>query len=231
MEEIIIYLRGFNLITVLLRLVLAVILGGLIGIERGRNGHAAGLRTHILVSIGAAMTTLIGLYVSLILDFDSDPLRLGAQVVSGIGFLGVGTILLKGRFQISGLTTAAGLWATASVGLAAGAGFYEGAFAGTLLIILAIMLLPKFETIINLKNKRFGIYLELTDETLIKEKIEMLAEKYGAGDIQVTAPRSAVSGNVGIEATIRVTNKKEVAKRILKELAENEKVLYALESI
>ena len=108
------YLREFNVASIAIRLILALLIGSVIGLERGKQGRAAGMRTHILVSIGSCLTVMIGIYVSTALGFSSDPMRVSAQVVSGIGFLGVGSILLKGRFQITGLTTAAGLWATAT---------------------------------------------------------------------------------------------------------------------
>ena len=231
MDKIIAYLRDFNIITITLRLILAVLLGGIIGTERGLRGHAAGLRTHILVCVGSAMTSLIGLYTTSVLSYDSDPMRISAQVISGIGFLGVGTILLKGRFRITGLTTAAGLWAAASVGLAAGVAFYEGAVIGTLLIVLAIMMLPKLEARINRNSKKFGVYMEITDVNLIKEMTTMLEEKYGANDIQVTSPRSAIQGHVGIEATIWASDKNAISRKALKELSETENVLFAIESI
>ena len=124
--DVIEFLRDFNVVTIFIRLVLAMFMGGAIGLERGKQGRAAGMRTHIFVCLGATLTTMIG-YFSLMLFGTGDPLRIAAQVISGIGFLGVGTILLKGRFQITGLTTAAGLWCAAAIGIALGAGFYEGA--------------------------------------------------------------------------------------------------------
>ena len=96
------YLRELNLVSAAVRIVLAMLVGGLIGIERGKQGRAAGMRTHILVCIGAALTVMIGFYAREVLGIEnSDPLRISAQVISGIGFLGVGTILIKGRFQIT----------------------------------------------------------------------------------------------------------------------------------
>ena len=117
MDSIIAFLKDFNIWTTLIKLTLAVIFGGVIGLERGKQGRAAGMRTYILVCVGATLTTLIGMFVSSELNIANDPLRIGAQVISGIGFLGVGTILVKGRFQITGLTTAAGLWVVAALGL------------------------------------------------------------------------------------------------------------------
>ena len=152
MKEFIEYMQSFNLVTVTVRLVLAMIIGGVIGLERGKQGRAAGMRTHILVCIGAALTAMIGFYLYDVMDMATDPMRIAAQVISGIGFLGAGTIFIKGRFQITGLTTAAGLWADAVVGLCLGAGFFEAAIVATVLILLA-------EIGIGLSVSRFS-YLE-----------------------------------------------------------------------
>ena len=160
MQEIIAYLRDFNIVTVLIRLVLAMIIGGTIGVERNKQGRAAGMRTHILVCLGAALAAMIGVYVSKVMNIDNDPLRVGAQVISGIGFLGVGTILIKGRFQITGLTTAAGLWTAAAIGLALGVGFYEGAVITFLCAVLTITVVHRLEYTINKKYSRFGMYVD-----------------------------------------------------------------------
>ena len=140
MEKIIEYLSELNLVTTVIRLVLAMIVGGVVGIERGKQGRAAGMRTHILVCVGSALTVMIGIYMYN-LGMSTDPMRISAQVISGIGFLGVGTILLKGRFQITGLTTAAGLWAKAARADAITEtvnGFTAGTKSGTTGIILTV---------------------------------------------------------------------------------------------
>ncbi|GAB6154219.1 MgtC/SapB family protein [Desulfosporosinus burensis] len=123
---------------VALRLFLACVFGGVVGLERERNDSPAGFRTHILVSLGAALIMIISMYG--FSDFDSvnkDPARLAAQVVSGIGFLGAGTIL-RDKTSIKGLTTAASLWVVSAIGLAAGAGFYFSAFVATVLVFLTL---------------------------------------------------------------------------------------------
>ena len=130
------YLRELNMASLLLRLILAMLCGGLLGLERGRKRRPAGSRTYMLVCLGAALTMVLSQYeyvmlttewvdVSTELGIRTDVARFGAQVVNGIGFLGAGTIMITGRQQIKGLTTAAGLWASACMGLSIGAGFYE----------------------------------------------------------------------------------------------------------
>jgi putative Mg2+ transporter-C (MgtC) family protein len=119
----------------LLRLALAGVLGGLIGLERELREREAGLRTHLLVSVGAALFTIAGAY-----GFDSvrvDPTRIAAQIVTGIGFLGAGAIIRQG-FSVRGLTTAATLWVVAAVGLASGAGYYSGAVITTAVVLVAL---------------------------------------------------------------------------------------------
>ena len=110
----------FNDVSVVIRLFAAAIMGGIIGSERGRHGRAAGVRTHILVCVGAATTSLTSLFLNNILGSQGDLARLSAQVISGIGFLGAGTILIRNSTVITGLTSAAGMWATAATGIAIG---------------------------------------------------------------------------------------------------------------
>ena len=120
-----------SLLTIFIRALLALICAGLIGYDRNAHGSAAGIRTHVLVCMGAMLAMCTGEFVSLY--YGGDAQRIGAQVVSGIGFLGAGTIIVH-RGHISGLTTAAGLWASACIGLAIGTGFYEAAIVGTLAV-------------------------------------------------------------------------------------------------
>jgi uncharacterized membrane protein YhiD involved in acid resistance len=142
----------------LLRLGFAVFCGGVIGLERGRKRRPAGFRTHMLVCLGAALAMLISQYLSMMeKDFwsvltsfvaNTDVSRLGAQVINGIGFLGAGTIIVTGRQEVKGLTTAAGLWASACMGLTIGAGFVEGAFFGCILISFTIIVFSRLERFI-----------------------------------------------------------------------------------
>lgn len=227
------WLREFNFWTILIRLLIAALLGGMIGLERGRQRRAAGLRTHILVCVGAALTAMVGFYARDILGIEtSDPLRVSAQVISGIGFLGVGTIMLKGRFQIVGLTTAAGLWVTAAIGLSVGAGFYEGGIIAFLISVFTVMVLNKIERHINEHHSSFGLYVEIKSDEYIRDCISFLKTTYKAHDVQVTIPRSGVSGNVGIEVSL-VTSKKENVSLddVIEELNRREYVIFAIESI
>ncbi len=224
------WLAEVNYTTVLLRLVIAAICGALVGIEREVHGRAAGLRTHMMVSLGAALTTLIGVFNVEILGITwADPMRVGAQVISGIGFLGAGTILLKKEnSQITGLTTAAGLWVTAVIGLASGAGFYEGAFVTAVFATVIFTLVSKLEHIMINKRQRLFVYLELDGVGAVNQTIEALTEMVGAVEIQVTPARSGTAGNVGLEALIRLPKKVSITKKLHK-LESLDHVLFALQ--
>ena len=233
------YLRGTNpqnswslIIPTLIKLVLAIIIAGTIGLERGKQGRAAGMRTHILVCLGATIASMLGFYVKSILNIDSDPLRVAAQVISGIGFLGVGTILIKGRFQITGLTTSAGLWTVAVIGLAIGMGFYEGAVAFFLCVIIATTLLHRLEYKIRRKHTIIGVYLELSSVNHVRKIIDILETKYRGKDIQITKSRSGTKDSVGVEFLLipKEMHGKSITE-IYAELEEYEEVLFAIESI
>ena len=196
MTEIWSTLTSLNVWSVSFRIFLAVLFGGFIGLERGRHGRAAGLRTHILVCLGSSLTTLLGIYVHYNLGFNNDPLRVGAQVISGIGFLGVGTILVRKGSQVTGLTTAAGLWTTASIGLTVGAGFYWAALVAFLVIIVANSVLMRIEHI-SRRNEGKTYYIELAD---IREAKSLYAKwSDQLVDIKIIPARSGLPQHVGME--------------------------------
>ncbi len=158
-------LREVTYLAVALRIVAAVIIGGILGLERGLKNRPAGLRTYMLVCVGSCMVMLTNQYIYQVFGA-GDPVRMGAQVVSGIGFLGAGTIIVTRRNQIKGLTTAAGLWAAAGVGLALGIGFYEAAVFGALAVFAVITLLQKMDRRMHRKTRRLEVYVELSSITL-----------------------------------------------------------------
>lgn len=143
------------------RLVLACILGGVIGYEREKTNRPAGFRTHILVCVGSALIMCTAEYMFVVYagKTNFDPTRLGAQVISGIGFLGAGTIIREG-FNVRGLTTAASLWAVSCVGLAIGCGFYTGAVSAAALIYITLILLKRLEEHLARKNRYREIYVK-----------------------------------------------------------------------
>lgn len=188
-------LTDFNDVSIACRIVLAALMGGCIGSERGRHGRAAGFRTHILVCVGAAVTAIVGLYVNSVLGAPGDPMRLGAQVISGIGFLGAGTILTRNEFHITGLTTAAGLWATASIGLAVGVGYYWAATCAFVVVIATMSILSRWERAFRRTDTR-SYYVELNNIRCVNRMLEDV----GAGilSVQVTPPRSGGANHVGV---------------------------------
>ena len=157
------YIRNVNGLSVLIRLALAVIFGGLIGLDRERKRRPAGFRTHILICLGAAMTTLTSQYLFLSLRQFTDIARLGAQVIAGIGFIGAGSIIVTQRRRVKGLTTAAGLWASAAIGLCFGAGFYEGGIIAALLILAVELLFSKLEYRIMDNAREVNLLVEYKD--------------------------------------------------------------------
>lgn len=228
MEAVLTCLREFNIWTVLLRVVLAALAGALVGFERAAHGRAAGLRTHMAVSVGAALTVMIGLYAVNVLHVNSDPLRISAQVVSGVGFLGAGTILLRrGGSQIQGLTTAAGLWAVATIGLAMGLGFYEGGLIATLMLVLTLSLVSRLEFFMNRKRQRAFVYLELREVGEVQKMLELLKRDFGGVEMQVTPPRSGTAPHVGVEALVQIPPKSSLENE-LSRLEKLDGVVFAL---
>ncbi len=172
MENIIAYLRELNTPSMMLRIVLAIINGGIIGFEREKKNRGAGFRTYMLVALGATLTVMLSQYLDLMLNgpwlsvakevgIKTDVSRFGAQVINGVGFLGAGTIIVTGRQEVKGLTTAAGLWASACMGLAIGAGFYECMLIGCLLILLCLEFLPVLEEAMNSMSKNLNVHVEM----------------------------------------------------------------------
>lgn len=223
-------LTDFNIISIGIRMLLAMFLGGCIGLEREKSKRPAGFRTHILVCVGSCMTALIGLYVLYGMGATTDPLRVAAQVISGIGFLGVGTILVKEHDHITGLTTAAGLWTTAAIGIACGYGFYAGALFGTLVVSVTSAILFKLEGRGRKKNRKVTLYMEIEGIHNLNGYIDCLNDTYKAKYITVVAPRTAMTGNVGLEIVLPVVGNEDM-KTVLEELRDKEGVLFVMESV
>ena len=211
------WLRELNTISVFLRLLLAMVLGGLIGLERGFKGRPAGFRTYLLVSLGAALTMILSQYnyvmmgtvwkeLTLETGVRTDVSRFGAQVISGIGFLGAGTIIVTGHQQVKGLTTAAGLWASACMGLAVGAGFYECVLLAFVLIFASMRILPTIETFIIERTPNMNIYVEfrsLDDIGAILTKLKSYQTQIYNVEIEARQ-LSTLQSNIG--ANLKIMN-------------------------
>ena len=187
-------LREVTYIAVILRILVAVIFGGLIGLERGLKHRPAGMRTYMLVCVGACLIMLTNQYLFQVTS-TGDPMRLGAQVVSGIGFLGAGTIIVTKHNQIKGLTTAAGLWSAAGVGLALGVGFYEAALVAGVAVFTVLTLLQRLDNKMRSKTKFLDLYIEFSQDVSLGTLIQSLREMgLEVSDLQ-NEPASAFDGN------------------------------------
>lgn len=202
---------------ILIRLALACILGGLVGLERERNRHPAGLRTHILVCVGATLVMLCNIFI-----FEKykgitnvDPARMGAQVISGIGFLGAGTIIKEG-LSIRGLTTAASLWAVACLGISIGLGFYTGAIITTSMVLIILVFFSKFEYLFYGKSGKIIILLKMRD---IDGQIDLVGSKLHELEMLFSnISVEAAEDNFVTVIVKAVTNKKLSNAKLLQEL-------------
>ena len=210
-------LREVTYLAVALRIFAAVIVGGILGLERGMKNRPAGLRTYMLVCVGACVIMLTNQFIYQAVG-TGDPVRMGAQVVSGIGFLGAGTIIVTRRNQIKGLTTAAGLWSAAGVGLALGVGFYEAALAGTLAVFVVMTLLQKMDNRLHRKSKQLEAYIELKDISLGDFLRTMREANIDVSDVQREYGEEDADGTRAYVATLKGKkrqNHQELMEKVL----------------
>ena len=228
MLEFLDFLRTDSLdwITVTVRLVLAVLLGGFIGIEREKKGRAAGFRTHILICLGAAMTTLTSQYIVLELGLHSDLARLGAQVITGVGFIGAGTVMVAKRGQITGITTAAGIWTAAIVGLCCGAGFFEGGVIATLLVLFVELFLSKIEGFLVSRQTVYSVYAEYSEPEVLARIVDVIR----ASGIKILGIEVRNGGSEG-GASRAVISVRVPRKRSCNELIEKLTLIEGLASV
>lgn len=195
---------GWSLQAITIRLVAALVVGVIIGIDRGMKRRGAGIKTHTLVCLGSALVMVTGQYIHMNFEGNGDIARLGAQVISGVGFLGVGTIIVTGRNQVRGLTTAAGLWACACIGLAVGIGFVEGALITLILVILTLKILTRIDGMLHRYAKVFDLYLEfdtqknvtLFIEEMRKQELRIDSFELGKSKIKGEGPNAIASVQV-----------------------------------
>lgn len=200
-------IKAVNDTSIMIRLLLAVICGGIIGIERGRAGRPAGFRTHILVCLGSTLAILTNQYIYQEYGI-SDPTRIGAQVISGIGFLGAGTIIVTGRQQVKGLTTAAGLWTTACMGLAIGIGFYKAAIVTCILIWFVTVALHKFDNYMLSKSKFMDMYIEFDGTSSVNTVLESIkSNMITIEGIEILKPTNKNSSTIAAILTLHLSAK------------------------
>lgn len=186
------HFREITMFSVALRMTLAVVCGGIIGAEREFKRRPAGFRTHIIICLGACMTTLTSQYMALVLGYFTDLARLGAQVIAGVGFIGAGTIIVTKRQRVKGLTTAAGLWCSAIIGLALGGGFYEGGILTTLLIMLAELVFAKWEYKLLNSAPEMNLYIEYQGKGTLEHVLKLIHEcEIKLLDLEITRKATA----------------------------------------
>lgn len=221
-------LKELNMLSVTVRLMLSLLCGGILGVERGRKKRPAGFRTYMLVCMGAALVMITNQYITEVYG-GTDPARMGAQVVSGIGFLGAGTIIVTGRNRVKGLTTAAGLWAAACVGLSLGIGFYTGAVVGCILIFVVMALLQGLDDWVMSSTKVINLYVEFERMTDVGVFLRYAKEQgFRISDLEMTRANGIGDNGTAILCTLRLSKKKPHAE-ILQMLSETESVRYVEE--
>ena len=218
--------REITYLAVFLRILAAAVLGGIMGIERGMKNRAAGLRTYMLVCVGSCLIMLTNQYVYQCYSV-GDPVRMGAQVVSGIGFLGAGTIIVTRRHQVKGLTTAAGLWASAGVGLALGIGFYEGAVAGAFSVLVVMTFLQKMDTKMHSSTRSLDIYFEISSSVAMSVLLPKIrASGFEINDVQKTASLD-LEDDIRAYTAIIKTKKRRPQSETVEKLMSIDGVVYA----
>ena len=196
-----------DIIDALVKMLLALVCGGVLGMERGRKKRPAGFRTYMLVCLGATLVMMTNEFLCEKYGA-GDVARLGAQVINGIGFLGAGTIITTGHNRVKGLTTAAGLWTSACIGLAIGSGFYVGAVLGTLMIIVVMIVMHNLDRKLSASTKVMVVYMEFKKMSTIK-RVNAYAKECEIiiDDIEVESPDHSRSGKAAAVLTLRLPNK------------------------
>ena len=218
-------LRELTYTAVGLRLLAALIMGGILGLERGMKNRPAGLRTYMLVCVGSCLIMMTNQYIFQATG-TGDPTRMSAQVISGIGFLGAGTIVVTQHSQIKGLTTAAGLWACAAAGLALGIGFYEAAIAGGVSIFIVLTLLQRWDDRMHMRGRVFDIYFELAEGYPLGEFMRAVrAMELDISDIRMETDTALSDGSSAFIASIKAKRRVE-HKKILDQMNKLQGVVY-----
>jgi putative Mg2+ transporter-C (MgtC) family protein len=218
-------INDYYVLSSLFRLALALLCGGILGIERGRKKRPAGFRTYMLVCMGSALVMMTNEYINNVYG-TGDVARMGAQVINGIGFLGAGTIIFTGHNKVKGLTTAAGLWASACIGLAVGIGFYVGAIIGTGMIFFAMALLHNLDDFVISSSKAINLYIELDKTSDMKTVFKQL-KSHSISITDLDVKRAGIVNDLGPALLINLRlPKKQSHTEVLDTLSSLEGVLY-----
>ena len=204
--------REWSMLAMFLRLTIALVVGTVIGIDRELKRRSAGIKTHVLVCLGAAIVMMTSQYMMQWYGEEAADLsRMGAQVISGVGFLGVGTIVVTGKNQIRGLTTAAGLWTCACVGLAAGIGYIEGALMCLVFVVFTFKVLNALDHIVVKRARFFEVYIEfesIKGVPLFRERLRQ--EGFRLTEFEISKSKVKGDGPSAV-ASIEVTDRKKRA--------------------
>lgn len=193
--------------TVLLRLVLSAVCSAVLGLDRTHKRHAAGFRTYVLVCLGSCVAMMSGQHLYQ-LTHAGDPGRLGSQVISGIGFLGAGTIILSGSFHVRGLTTAAGIWATAAMGLAFGIGFYEGGLVVFILMFLVLSVFDRLQRIFQRSSRYIDLFVVLEDYYAMRKFFDELSKRGWSIRSFSTSPQGK-NGEVTLAISVKMDKREK----------------------
>ena len=189
------------------KIALSLLCAGVIGIERGRKKRPAGFRTYMVVCLGATLVMMTNEYLCEKYG-DGDVARLGAQVINGIGFLGAGTIITTGHNRVKGLTTAAGLWTSACIGLAIGSGYYEGAILGTLAIVVVMVVLHSLDRRLTTNTKVIILYVEFSKMSVLRKLVGFARENnMKVEDVEVEQPNNMMEAKMAAVVTLRLSTK------------------------
>lgn len=217
-----------SILNVFIKTTLALLCGGVIGIERGRKKRPAGFRTYMLVCLGATLVMMTNDYICKLYG-TGDVARMGAQVVNGIGFLGAGTIITTGHNRVKGLTTAAGLWAAACIGLAIGSGYYEGAVIGTFMIVVIMVLLHSLDRQLLASTKVVMLYVEVRKMEIIRHMNAFIKERQIiVDDVEIERPDSTEVGKISAVVSLRLPTK-IIHTELIEQVSALEGVIYVEE--
>ena len=223
------FLRQPDLLGMTIRVLLALVCGGAIGIERTGKRRPAGFRTHILSCLGAAMTTATSQYLYIVMHYPISVSRMGAQVIAGVSFIGAGAIMMTKWQRVRGLTTAAGLWVVAIVGLCCGTAFYEGAVYATVLVLIAEVFFSKLEFHLLRDTREVTVYAEYIKPSCLED---IVSRCHGLGvkivDLEIT--KKSDSGGISCAVLSLLSRQGTGKEEILQKLADIEGVQTAIEA-
>ena len=223
------FLRQPDLLGMTIRVLLALVCGGAIGIERTGKRRPAGFRTHILICLGAAMTTATSQYLYIVMHYPISVSRMGAQVIAGVSFIGAGAIMMTKWQRVRGLTTAAGLWVVAIVGLCCGTAFYEGAVYATVLVLIAEVFFSKLEFHLLRDTREITVYAEYIKPSCLED---IVSRCHGLGvkivDLEIT--KKSDSGGISCAVLSLLSRQGTGKAEILQKLADIEGVQTAIEA-